>query len=174
MLQNVNHSATGSSAAVLLEIEKTFGGHLPNIFKAYAEHPSLLAANWEKFKVVMLQGNLRRKVKEAIAMLVSYDNDCKYCVAAHSAALRRLKISDSDISAMHQGILPDDFTDQEKALVRFARKANTHWYAMGNADLQVIIDLGVEQSEILEALGTLELFIAFNRCADVLGIEIDF
>lgn len=174
MLQEVNHATSGTSAAVLLEIEKAFGGHVPNVFKAYAEHPALLAANWGKFKAVMLQGKLRRKVKEAVAMLISYDNRCKYCIAAHSAALRSLKVSDPAIAAMHHGVLPDDFTSQEKALVKFARLANTHWHDIGNADLQALFDLGVEKSEMLEALGVMELFIAFNRCADVLGVEIDF
>ena len=75
MLQVVTGKTSGSSV-ILLEIGKTFGGHVPNIFKAYAEHPPLLAANWEKFKVVMLQGTLRRKVKEAIASVISYDNKC--------------------------------------------------------------------------------------------------
>lgn len=174
MLQEVNHATGSPSATVLLEIEKAFGGHTPNVFKAYAEHPALLAANWGKFKAVMLQGKLRRKVKEAMAMLISYDNRCKYCIAAHSAALRSLKVSDPEIAAMHHGVLPDDFTHQEKALVKFARQANTHWHDIGNADLQTLLDLGIEKSEMLEALGVMELFIAFNRCADVLGVEIDF
>ena len=50
MLQAINQTAPNSSSNVLLEIEKTFGGHCPNVFKAYAEHPPLLAANWEKYK----------------------------------------------------------------------------------------------------------------------------
>ena len=165
---------TSDSSAILIEIGKIFGGHVPNVFKAYAEHPSLLAANWEKFKAIMLQGKLRRKVKEAIASVISYDNKCNYCVAAHSAALRGMKTSEPEITAMFQGVFSDDFTDKEAALVKFARKANLDWHSMGNADHKELVDLGIEESEILEALGTMELFIAFNRFADVMGVEIDF
>ena len=171
MLQAVTEK-TFDSSAILIEIGKTFGGHVPNVFKAYAEHPSLLAANWEKFKAIMLQGKLRRKVKEAIASVISYDNKCNYCVAAHSAALRSMKTSEPEIAAMFQGTFPDDFTDKEAALVKFARKANLDWHSIGNTDLKELI--GIEESEILEALGTMELFIAFNRFADIMGIEIDF
>ena len=174
MLQDINQTTPNSSSNVLLEIEKTFGGHCPNVFKAYAEHPPLLAANWEKYKAIMLQGKLRRKVKETIATLISQDNGCKYCVAAHRAALRSLKVSDSEILAMNRGMLPGDFTEKEAVLVKFACKANSNWHDIGNADLKTLYELGVEESEMLEALGTMELFIAFNRCADVLGIEIDF
>jgi uncharacterized peroxidase-related enzyme len=174
MLQAVTEK-TFDSSVILIEIGKTFGGHVPNVFKAYAEHPPLLAANWEKFKAIMLQGKLRRKVKETIASVISYDNKCNYCVAAHSAALRSMKTSEPEITAMFQGTFPDDFTDKEAALVKFARKANLDWHSIGNADLkELLVDLEIEESEMLEALGTMELFIAFNRFADVMGIEIDF
>jgi len=173
MLQAVTEKASESSA-ILIEIGKTFGGHVPNVFKSYAEHPPLLAANWEKFKAVMLQGKLRRKVKEVIASVISYDNKCNYCVAAHSAALRSMKASEPEIAAMFQGTYPDDFTNKEIALVKFARKANLDWHSIGNADHKELVDLGIEESEMLEALGTMELFIAFNRFADLMGIEIDF
>jgi len=138
------------------------------------EHPALLAANWEKFKKIMLQGKLRRKVKEAIASVISYDNKCNYCVAAHSAALRSMKVGESEITAMFQGTFPDDFTNKEAALVNFARRANLDWHSIVNADLKELVSLGIDESEMLEALGTMELFIAFNRFADVMGIEIDF
>jgi len=174
MLQAVTEK-TSESSAILFEIGKAFGGHVPNVFKAYAAHPSLLAANWQKFKAVMLQGKLRRKVKEAIASVISYDNQCKYCVAAHSAALRSMKVSEPEIAAMFQGKLPNDFTVKEVALVKFTRKANLDWHSIGNVDLkELLVDLGIEESEMLEALGTMELFIAFNRFADVMRIEIDF
>lgn len=174
MLQTVTEYKSEPSAAVLLEIEKAFGGHVPNVFSAYAEHPPLLAANWQKFKVVMLSGNLRRKVKEVIALVVSYDNECRYCVAAHSAALRSMKVNQSQISSIFQGKFPDDFTEKEVALIKFARKSSQNWHSIGNADHKELVDLGIEKSEMLEALGTMELFIAFNRFADVMKVEIDF
>ena len=57
------------------EIESTFG-MLPNLFKAYASHPALLRANWNKVKAVMSEGRLSQKAKQAIAVLVSKDNSC--------------------------------------------------------------------------------------------------
>lgn len=162
------------SSTILDEIAKTFGGHAPNVFQAYMDHPRLLAANWEKFKAIMLNGVLRRKVKEVIAVVISHDNKCNYCVVAHSAALSSMKIDRSQISDMYRGIFPDDFTEKEVALIKFARKANQNWHNIDNEDHKVLVDLGIEESEMLEALGTMELFIVFNRFADVMGVEIDF
>lgn len=78
---------TESISAVFTEIEGAFG-RVPNLFKAYAHHPPLLLANWNKVKAVMMEGSLSRKVKETIAVLVSRDNSCSYCVAAHTGFRR--------------------------------------------------------------------------------------
>ncbi len=78
---------TESISAVFTEIEGAFG-RVPNLFKAYAHHPPLLLANWNKVKAVMMEGSLSRKVKERIAVLVSRDNSCSYCVAVHTGFRR--------------------------------------------------------------------------------------
>ncbi|GJL73436.1 MAG: alkyl hydroperoxide reductase AhpD [Nitrosomonas sp.] len=174
MLQERIKLTPESTSPILLEIKQAFGGRVPNLFKAYAKYPPLLETNWKKVKEILLNGKLRRKVKEAIAAVISQDNGCKYCVAAHTAALRSMKVTEPQISAILQGLLPEDFTEKEAALIRFTRKANQNWHSISNADLKALFDLGIEDDELLEALGTMELFIAFNRFADVMGIEIDF
>lgn len=88
-------------AAVFREIQDAFG-KVPNLFRTYANHPPLLRANWEKVKAVMMTGNLRRKVKESIAVLVSKDNSCKYCVAAHTAALLSLGMTTDQVAALEK------------------------------------------------------------------------
>ena len=73
-------------SAIFKEIENAFG-KVPNLFRTYAHHPSLLEANWNKVKAVMMQGSLGMKLKQTIAVLVSKDDSCSYCVAgAHSRA----------------------------------------------------------------------------------------
>ena len=62
---------------IFTEIESAFG-MVPNLFKTSAHFPPLLKANWDKVKAIMMGGNLSRKVKETIAVLVSKDNSCQY------------------------------------------------------------------------------------------------
>jgi AhpD family alkylhydroperoxidase len=88
-------------ASIFQEIEKAFG-MVPNLFKTYAHHPPLLQANWNKVKAVMMEGSLTQKVKQAIAVLVSRDNSCSYCVAAHTGALCALGVTDGEISAIEE------------------------------------------------------------------------
>lgn len=62
-----------------------------------AHQPEYLDASWQKLKVVMGPGKLDRKTKEMIAVAVSAANNCEYCVNAHTAALKRLGVSDAEI-----------------------------------------------------------------------------
>ena len=85
---------------VLKDIEATFG-RVPNLFRAYALYPPLLAVNWGKFKVLMAQrGQLDPRVKETIALLVSQDNGCAYCIAAYTAGLGSLGLSEAAIKSI--------------------------------------------------------------------------
>ncbi|MEX2575653.1 MAG: carboxymuconolactone decarboxylase family protein [Halofilum sp. (in: g-proteobacteria)] len=82
------------SQQILEEIEQGMG-RVPNLFRTYAPYPPLLRANWGKVKVALMEGELSRRVKEAIALLVSQDNGCEYCIAAHSGAMRQIGVDNA-------------------------------------------------------------------------------
>jgi len=159
--------------AVFQEIEGVFG-MVPNLFKTYAHHPPLLQANWNKVKAVMVEGSLSRKVKETIAVLVSKDNSCSYCVAAHTAALRAIGITDEELGVIEDNLDQADFTVKEKALITFARKANLEPLRIPDNEFEALRKSGATDAEIIEALGVMELFTAFNKFLDSLEVAIDF
>jgi len=160
-------------AAVFAEIQNAFG-RVPNLFRTYAHHPPLLRANWDKVKAVMMQGHLRREVKETIAVLVSKDNSCNYCVAAHTAALQSLGMSPEQIAALEQSLDATNFNAKEAALIRFAREANRSPLAIRDAQFQSLRQSGAQDAEIVEALGVMEVFTSFNKFLDSLQVDIDF
>lgn len=93
---------TSETRKILDEIEQGMG-QIPNLFKTYAHHPPLLRANWQKLKATMMEGSLSRKLKETIALLVSQDNGCEYCIKAHTMGLKSLKVGDSERGAARGG-----------------------------------------------------------------------
>jgi uncharacterized peroxidase-related enzyme len=159
-------------ASIFQEIEKAFG-MLPNLFKTYAHHPPLLQANWNKVKAVMMEGSLTQKVKQAIAVLVSRDNSRSYCVAAHTGALRSIGVTDEEISAIEEDPDKADFTAKEKALIAFARKANREPLRIPAEEFARLRGAGATVAEIVEALGVMELFTAFNKFLDSLEVALD-
>lgn len=72
--------ATGAVREVYDEIMSELGiDFVPNLYKAMAPNPALLAANWAKVKTVMgSDGELDHITKEAIAVAVSAVNACDY------------------------------------------------------------------------------------------------
>lgn len=158
---------------VFVEIEAAFG-RVPSLFKAYAHFPPLLKANWEKVKALMMQGSLTRKTKEAIAILVSKDNSCAYCVAAHTQALRSIGVTEEEIKTIEQDISKARFTEKEQGLISFVRKANKDPNKITDKEFEELMKSGANESEIVEALGVMELFTAFNKFLDSLNVEIDF
>ena len=68
---------------------------VPNFWKAIAHHPPLLRRTWESLKEVMAPGALDPLVKEMIAVAVSATTGCEYCIRSHTAAARRLGMSEA-------------------------------------------------------------------------------
>ena len=165
-------TVTKEAKAIFAEIEGAFG-MVPNLFRTYAHFPPLLEANWNKVKAVMMQGNLSRKLKETIAVLVSKDNSCSYCVAAHSGALKAIGVTDEEIEHIKEDLDAADFNQKERALIAFARKANQEPLRITDDEFSALHRAGASDAEIIEALGVMEVFTAFNKFLDSLQVEID-
>ena len=92
------NDASPKVKAVYEDIKKTFGIPIvPNLFKAMGSNADYLQATWNQFKSVMGPGELTRREKELVALAVSATNNCKYCIYAHTAALRGLGLSEKGI-----------------------------------------------------------------------------
>ena len=158
---------------IFQEIEGAFG-KVPNLFRTYASFPPLLEANWSKVKAVMTEGNLSRKLKEAIALLVSKDNGCDYCIAAHETALRAVGVTAEEIRKIETDLEKSIFNPKEQALIELARQANRAPLQMTDELFRVLRSQGTTDAEIVEALGVMEIFTAFNKFLDALQVDIDF
>ncbi len=156
---------------ILDEIERGMGRR-PNLFRTYAHHPSLLRANWQKLKATMMEGALPRKLKETIALLVSQDNGCEYCIRAHSMALQSLGVDDDTLKAIRDGKLQEaDFSDREAKLVTLMRKVNRAPHDVAALEFEGLRAAGYSDAEIVEAYGVMETFVGFNKFLDSIGVE---
>ncbi len=167
------NEVSGDVQEIFTEIEGAFG-MVPNLFKTYSHFPPLLKANWDKVKAIMMQGTLSRKTKEAIAVLVSKDNSCSYCVAAHTSALKSIGVTEEEIEIIENNIEASEFTEKERTLITFARNANKNPNKITDEEFALLKQTGADEAEIVEALGVMELFTAFYKFLDSLNVEVDF
>ena len=73
---------------------------VPNFWKTLATHPPLLQETWTRLKAVMAPGHLDPLTKEMIAVAVSATNGCRYCINSHTAAVKKLGLSDEALGEL--------------------------------------------------------------------------
>ncbi len=124
--------------------------------------------------MALFEGEFSRPFKEAIAVLVSHDNNCRYCVCSHTAMLRQTGVGEATISAILEERLTDaGFSEREQALIRLMRKANREPHEVTDADFDATRAAGASERDILEAYSVMETFLAFNRFLDSADVDID-
>jgi len=66
-----------------------------NFWKVLANDPVTLKRTWESVKQIMAAGALDPLTKEMIYVAVSVTNQCGYCIASHTAAARKRRMTDA-------------------------------------------------------------------------------
>ncbi len=106
-----------------------------------------------------------------IATLVSTENACPYCADSHACFFRVYGGSAEALAAIREGRLDAPaLTDQEQALLAFARKVNRESSAIGRADVESLCNQGWNEDQVAEAIHVAALFATFNRVANSFGL----
>ena len=97
-----DEEACAEARAVFDDIRATRGtDYVNNFWRALAHDPALLAATWDRLKVVMAPGAVDPLVKEMVYIAVSVANGCGYCAHSHTAAAKAKGMT----AAMHGELL---------------------------------------------------------------------
>ncbi len=86
------------------EIEDAFGiKKVPNAFISSSIDPEITRWIWQGFKTMMLRdSSIDRSLKETIALVVSKNNACSYCVGAHSMMLKAIGYDSKKIEELNK------------------------------------------------------------------------
>jgi hypothetical protein len=110
--------ATGLVRRVYADVERDFGVLAPPV-ALHAPAPVLLAASWVLLRETLVaDGVTGRPAREAVAVAVSADNACPYCVEVHTAALAGLAGPAGTLATdpRRAGDLPDDQATELRAV----------------------------------------------------------
>ncbi|MEQ8674566.1 MAG: carboxymuconolactone decarboxylase family protein [Aggregatilineales bacterium] len=160
--------------AVYDEIIAELGfGIVPNIFKSMATSPSLLKANWGKFRATILQGYLPRTLKEMIGVAISQANDSQYALNVHLHGLSALGISDNVLEMLVSDFEACPLPEREKTIIKFGLTAGTKPQSLTAEDYESLRNHGLDTGEIFEIIATANLFTEVNQYTDAISLEID-
>lgn len=167
--------AQGLRKALYDEVERVRGkGFLSNLFKAYSAFPQLGVANFQRLVVLLRDGVLSVKFKEAVMTALAEVNRCDYCVSFHATSLRNAGASDAEVDAalnfdpQRIGLSP-----KEQALFEYAIKANGDPHGITRQDIEALRVHGVTDAEIVETLETVNTGNAFNLINGALNVGPD-
>ncbi len=162
--------AEGKLADTYAELEKK-RGKISNILKVHSLNPDALGDHLNLYMTLMFgHSGLSRPEREAVAIVVSANNDCDYCVNHHAEALRRY-IDDED--TMNMLMTADGLETLEPRLsniVRHAEKLTNAPGAMTESDLGELRAVGLSDRDILDLTLITSYFNFVNRVALGLGV----
>jgi len=149
-------------------------GFVPNVIRNFALTPEHFVKWFEYYNFLQKRDDstLTRKEREMVALVVSAENSCEYCLATHSAFLRAL--DDSEEAKINADILIHNYrraalTERERAMCDFAMKMTVATQEMTEGDLQPLREVGLTDAEISELAQVAAMFNFTNRLANALG-----
>ena len=146
-------------------------GKVSNILKVHSLNPEAMGNHLDLYMTLMFgNSGLSRGEREAIAVVVSANNDCEYCVNHHAEALRRY-IKDED--TLNMLMAADGLETLEPRLsniVRHAEKLTNAPVAMTESDLGELRAEGLSDEDILDLTLIVAYFNFVNRIALGLGV----
>ena len=148
-------------------------GFVPNSMLLMARDPELLAAFSELAATIVIRpGYLDPGLKALIMYIVSHSAGCQYCVA-HSANLAAFRdVPVRKIEALGNFEQSPEFSQAERAALRFAQAAGKIPNAVGDAEFAEL-RRHFDDDQILELVSVLALMGFLNRWNDTLGTPLE-
>lgn len=141
-------------------------GYVPNVLKAYAFDMAKLEAFAPMYNDLMLApSGLSKLEREMIAVAVSSQNHCYYCLVAHGAAVRALSKSPELGEQMAFNYRAAALDKRQRAMLDFAVKLTAEPWAIEEEDRETLRAVGFSDRDIWDISAVAAFFNMSNRLA---------
>lgn len=147
-------------------------GFVPNVLLAYAHDAAKLETFAAFYNELMLApSGLSKLEREMIAVVVSAENACFYCLTAHGAAVRVLAGDAVKGEALVMNYRAQPWSARERAMLDFAVKITLDPAAIEEADRQVLRAAGFSSRDIWDIAAVASFFNMSNRMASAVDMR---
>lgn len=166
----ITHDKATAEQKELLDAIQAQLGMVPNFLRVFANSPVALRS-FLGLHGVAGEGVLDAQTRERIALALAQQNECQYCVSAHTAISRKAGLTGDEIKAARAG----SSEDAKAALaVQFATSLMDKRGAVSNEELAALRSAGYSDAALVEII----THVGMNFLTNVLGkasrVEIDF
>jgi uncharacterized peroxidase-related enzyme len=146
-------------------------GFVPNVARLLAVTPRHFVGWWKYFDDLMRgPSGLSKTQREMIAVVISAESHCPYCVAAHAAALRMRTKDDALVERLAVNYRHVELDPRDRAMLDFAVKLTKTPDECGQSDLERLRAVGYTDEDVLHIVEVTAIFNYNVRLAAATGL----
>ena len=155
-----------------LEIVQQKLGFIPNVLAAFAKFPKQFEGFTKLYNALMLgESGLTKLEREMIAVTVSSENHCFYCLVAHGSAVRELSNDPQLGERIAANFRSAELPKKQEELLNFTKKLTKDPSEIGENDRKKLRDVGYKDRDIWDISAIVGLFNMTNRLASATEME---
>jgi uncharacterized peroxidase-related enzyme len=155
-----------------LKIVKEKIGFIPNVLAAFAKFPKQFEGFTKLYNSLMLgESGLTKLEREMIAVTVSSENHCFYCLVAHGSAVRELSNDPQLGERIAANFRSAELPRRQEELLSFAKKLTKDPSEIGEQERKKLRDVGYTDRDIWDISAIVGFFNMTNRLASAIEME---
>lgn len=162
-------TAPPDSKEALIRAKEEFG-FIPNLEGVCAEAPALLKAGmelWDLFKTT----SFSPIEQQVVYLAANYENECHYCMAAHSGLAKMVGMSSCDIQALRNGTLLQD--PKLQALRHFTMRMVQARGWVSDHEIESFMSAGYGKQQVLEVILGIAVKVIHNYTNHIAKTPLD-
>ncbi|MCZ6641225.1 MAG: carboxymuconolactone decarboxylase family protein [Gammaproteobacteria bacterium] len=142
------NTAPVESQTILARVRKSLG-FLPNLFGVLAEAPTAVEA-YGTLNELFMRSSFTPQERHVVWFANIYENDCTYCMAAHTGIANLEKVPEEVIEAARSG---KPYADNRlEALRQFTRSVVVNRGWVSDEELETFLAAGFNRQHVLEVV----------------------
>jgi uncharacterized peroxidase-related enzyme len=145
-------------------------GFLPNLAATMGNSPTLIEV-FTTVRKILARGSLTGAERETISLIVSRENHCTYCMAAHSTFAKMQGMSAGALAALREGEVSSE--PRLAALGVYTRELLRRRGHASDRDLRSFLEAGFTPAQALEVVAVIGYTTWANYAHNITQVPVD-
>lgn len=169
-IETLNPETTTGKSKELFDAVQNKLGFIPNLIKVFGNSPATLQS-YLSLGELTASGNFSNKFREQLALVIAEENNCNYCLSAHTAIGKMNGLTDEQTELNRQGRSADAKTEVG---LKLAQSITKHRGNISTEELNEAKAAGYTDGDILEIVLNVVSNTLTNYVNHIAETEIDF
>ena len=163
-------TAPEGSRETLEAVKKAFGG-IPNLFAVFSESPAIASAYFSLGQLFDTASGFDATERQVVLLSTSLENECEYCMAAHTAISKMQEVPDDVVQSLRLG---EPIADPKlEALRTFTLAVVRERGRVDPAGVQAFLDAGYTKRAVLDVILGVGIKTLSNYTNHLANTELD-